>query len=544
VGRGVLFICGGAEHARAVFDGEERVDWSQALPLMLEKYGYLDVTTARPRALAQRLDGYAAVLVARLPDKLWTKELATRALEGPTPVYVDGPVAPAVADALGIEADALGSVAGSVTVHDPEMRSLAAGLGGPPGGRVRPLVSKAVVRDPEHDWRRIEGVPISSRQAERWRAPSWTVSRWRAPDVDRVLATWEPDDATGSSPALVQRGRLYAGSLSLLSFLGERHTSAPFDGDEHRTADRLAGLELLLLGLVDLMYRRAERSRPRVLPWPDGARWVRSVRHDYDRPISPEQAAETIRRHAEARSAATWYWRGRRAEDEALSVVASSPRHEIALHTERPWAGAEEERRVLEAALGRPVLGATAHGSPDSFRYQGAPNQLWAEDQGLRYTEVLEYGHFHPHRLAVPSGSGVIETLRVMAVPHHRSFDLNMRETQASEIRRAPARWRPVGGFLQIMNHPDIHSEEFFRVLGEMPAGDRLDWTAAEVIDWWSRTHVAGALTIQSTSSGFVLRSSAGVERLVLEVLDPDESRVEYTVDLEPGVDVEVVHDR
>ena len=76
----------------------------------------------------------------------------------------------------------------------------------------------------------------------------------------------------------------------------------------------------------------------------------------------------------------------------------------------------------MSTVANRAILGASAHGAADCFRYQGAPNVLWAESLGLAYTELIS----HPHscrtvsRRSKPTARSVLD---VICLPHHVSFD-------------------------------------------------------------------------------------------------------------------------
>ena len=96
--------------------------------------------------------------------------------------------------------------------------------------------------------------------------------------------------------------------------------------------------------------------------------------------------------------------------------------------------------------------------------------------------------------------------------------------------------WRKAGGLMQVLNHPDIHLDELFDFLGQIPADDRLDWTAMESADWWRRTHVIGEMRIRTTSERHIeLTSTRPVYGAVLETLGPDGSRRRFEAELEPG---------
>jgi ubiquinone/menaquinone biosynthesis C-methylase UbiE len=535
---GILFVHGGEQFAREVYRRERRGYWASALSLVLEKHGFLAVSETSPDVLESKeaLRRADIVLVARLPEAAWTRQAMEVVCEATTPILVEGPLPEALNQALGITLEGEAAEPGAIVSTDSRTTKAALRFGMRPGGVVKEPDSRPVSRIPELEWSVLKSVPITSRQAEAWRASGWDAVRWGGVDSGEVLAEWvSPEDKTDRFPAVVRNGHLVGCSFGFLTFLGQRHTSEPFDGPEHRTASRSAGLEALLLGLIDEMYVWSGETRARILPWPHGARWVRSVRHDYDRPISNGEIESVLRMHEAAGSAATWYWRTRHLDGGGVRIVAESPRHEVAVHTERNWFNGDDESAQLEQALGSPPLGSSAHGGNDCFRFQGAPNVLWAESQGLRYSELIQHAHFHPHRFAALGEDGMITPLSLICLPHHESFDLSTTpgDTNLDRLRKVTPQWIEAQGFMQVMNHPDQNVAELFSYLDEMPAEDRLEWTAAECADWWSRSHVRDNLTIRPLGDGrFKITSRLGVDSLSIELLAADGTKCVKTVDL------------
>ena len=95
--------------------------------------------------------------------------------------------------------------------------------------------------------------------------------------------------------------------------------------------------------------------------------------------------------------------------------------------------------------------------------------------------------------------------------------------TYREEIAPGADRFIRAGGFLQVLNHPDIHQRELFEWLAELPDDDRLDWTAGEVADWWAKTHVTGAISVRRDGeSRFTVEGDASVRGLVIELRHPD----------------------
>jgi ubiquinone/menaquinone biosynthesis C-methylase UbiE len=556
----ILLIDGGADFAREVYEREGRAEWAQAMPLVLEKLGYLGLETAPPAALADpRIwERHAAILVPRLPAGAWTPRAVALAGSGRAQLLTELPPR-ALHDRLGILAAEPAAREGVVTATDPALAAAVAAASTMSNAYLQPPRSRPVDRADGLDWDEL-GAPIGAEQAQRWRAPGWDAERWSLSAEAQVLAEWRDGDGGGERrPALVRRGPLMACSFSLFGFLGQQTTIQPFAGAEHLIWPRPFALEALLAALLDEMHRRARVARPRIMPWPEGAEWALNVRHDFDRAQSRGQVGKVLAAHAAAGTAATWYWRARhvdgarsaadrmrsRGSDGAAvaRMVAAAPRQEVALHTELLWLSAEGERRSLERATGRPALGTSAHGDPNCFRWQGAPNVLWAERHGFEYTEFISHSHLHPHRFAALRADGTIEPSRTICLPHHESLDRSTTPGDANVdgvLANAEA-YRRAGGLMQLLNHPDLNLDELAEVLRRLPSAGRLDWTAAEAAGWWRRTHVLSELRLDQHDDGAVSATSArGVRGAVLELLQPDGSRQSYALHIEAGETVTV----
>lgn len=556
----ILLIDGGPAFAREVYEREGRADWAQAMPLVLEKLGYLGLETAPPIALAdpRTWERHAAVLAPRLPPGVWTQRAVALAGSGRAQLLVELPPRE-LHDRLGILGAQPASREGFVTATEPGLAAGVAAVSNLSNAYLQPPRSRPVDRSEGLDWEQL-GVPIDPEQARCWRAPGWDAERWSLSAEAQVLAEWTDTAGSGERrPALIRRGPLLACSFSLFGFLGQQTTIQPFAGAEHLIWPRPFALEALLAALLDEMHRGARAARPRILPWPEGAKWVLNVRHDFDRAQSRGQVGRVLAVHAEAGSAATWYWRARHVEGQRSAgdrlrargsdgtgvarMVAATPRQEVALHTELPWVSAENERWALERATGRPARGTSAHGDPECFRWQGAANVLWAERHGFDYTEFISHSHLHPHRFAALRADGTIEPSRIICLPHHESLDRSTRPGDANVegVLAAAENYRRAGGLMQVLNHPDLNLEQLAEILRRLPSAGRLDWTAAEAADWWRRSHVRSELRLdQRPDGGATLTSARGVRGAVLELLQPDGSRGRYSLHIEAGDSVTV----
>ncbi len=550
----ILFVSGGAEFARRVFQTEGRGYWSQALPLVLEKHGYLDVDTAGPESLEDPAtwEEYAVVLIARLPPEAWTEQALALVGAGPAQALVELPPA-AMEQRMGIISSEA-PLAGAVSPTQPELRERVAEFSPLLSTRIQEPKRGPVDRRPETNWQE-RGAPISARQADAWRALGWDVRRWQSDGTSEQLAEWV-DTAAGDDrwPAVVRHGNVVACCFSLFAYLGHGTTIAPFEGGEHINWVRPIAVEAMLTAIIDDLHQRAGRVRPRVLPWPMGVGWVLNVRHDFDRDLPRGTLGAVLDRHREAGTSATWYWRARHlippGGATASTVGRVGPRlvsrrrgHEVAHHTEQLWVTADREQRTIELASTRPVYGTSSHGDPTCFRWQGAPNVLWAERQGLLYTEFISHSHLHPHRFAALGADGSIDASRVLCLPHHESFDRSMTpgDTAKDGVLRAARSYMQVGGMMQILNHPDINVDELFETVGELPTEGRLDWTAREAASWWRRSHVAEELEVETVDDRSVRVTSArGIRGLVLELAGRGGATTRFVLQLEPGVPVTV----
>jgi SAM-dependent methyltransferase len=560
VATSILLISGGADFARDVYEREGRADWAQAMPLVLEKLGYLGLETAPPAALAdpRTWERHAAILAPRLPAGAWSSRAVALAGSGRAQLLTELPPRE-LHDRLGILAAEPAPREGIVTATDPDLAASVEAASTMTNAYLQPPRSRPVDRAEGLGWAEL-AVPIGAEQAERWCAPGWDAERWTLSAEAQVLAEWKDAGEGGERrPALVRRGPLMACSFSLFGFLGQQTTIQPFAGGEHLIWTRPFALEALLAALLDDMHRRARVPRPRIMPWPEGAEWALNVRHDFDRAQSRGQVGRVLAAHAAAGTAATWYWRARhvdgprsagdrvrsRGSDGAAvaRMVAAAPRQEVALHTELLWLSAEAERRALERATGRTMLGTSAHGDPNCFRWQGAPNVLWAERHGFDYTEFISHSHLHPHRFAALRADGTIEPSRTICLPHHESLDRSTAPGDANVdgVLAAAESYRRAGGLMQVLNHPDLNLDQLSTVLGALPTAGRLDWTAAEVAGWWRRSHVLSELRLDQEEGGAVtLTSARGLRGAVLELLQPDGSRQSYALHIEAGGTVTV----
>ena len=570
-------VIAGDDHARHCARDKGRAYWSAALPIVLEKHGYLDFEVRDPSVLEDRdaLTGRAGVLVGALPEAAWTSRMLGVLDESPCPVLLESPLPEPVLRLLGVTRCTPLEPSGHL-VLSPDAGERVVARGGRLGAPVAERRISTVRADPSMHWSCLAGDLITPEMADAWRETSWDAFGWSATDP-LVEAMWVT--AGGErSPALVRRGNIWAASFGLFAFLGQAHTAEPWEPGEARATGDPGTVELLMLEVIDAMHAVAGVPRARVLPWPEGYDWALNVRHDFDRGLAPEAVAETLARHDRAGTSATWYWRARHLQhpdaplrharrntvvhtandhpepeigdwptrmrtdeapaNQAVRLVARHPRHEVALHTEMVWIGAGHERRLVEAVAGVPVHGSCAHGNPWCFRFQGAPSVLWAARQGLSYTENFQVLHRHPYRFAGLRADGSVGPIDVLCLPKHASLDqqITTPDTRSNEVLAAAPDWRAAGGLLQVMNHPDINQDALFDLLHRLPAERRWNVTAETAARWWAATHVSDRVRLRVAGDGTPSIDGVDVDdRVQIEVLLPDRSRRVSRADARPG---------
>lgn len=120
---------------RRTFHEHGRAYWSSQFPLILEKHGWLDFSTAEPEILesVEGLDGHALVIVAWLPEELWRAEYVEtlRAYKGE--LFLEGPFPPSVERFLGAAraAPPVDGLQGSLQFSDEAASYIRARFGSP-----------------------------------------------------------------------------------------------------------------------------------------------------------------------------------------------------------------------------------------------------------------------------------------------------------------------------------------------------------------------------------------------------------------------------
>lgn len=295
--------------------------------------------------------------------------------------------------------------------------------------------------------------------------------------------------STDGLPLVVQKGRQIMLGLPLISLLARHLTAPSMDSDTYLFSEPVHHLAVLLAQLV---ARIMPEGACRVAPWPDDARGVFAIRHDYDRPTN---LVEVVQREARRRIPPTVHvLADQPPTSEELQAIREAS-GEVALHGR--WLDAlDAEYRSIQQLVLETSIGHSAHGGREADGWRGLQNLLAAHRAQAEYTELLSEMHLWPHRIPDMSGPPGA-ALHPLAMPHHLSFDVNMREHAGDRLSREAAAIFANRGLFTLMNHPDIHVDEMLQFVDEHVPADALRMTLRDVSRWWRATHTQSCFDIE-----------------------------------------------
>jgi len=234
----------------------------------------------------------------------------------------------------------------------------------------------------------------------------------------------------------------------------------------------------------------------RILPWPQGKRSAFTIRHDYDRPVSPESLEELLAFYAEHGFKASFGFKPGLLDEKAIAMVLDAG-HEVALHTESsPCSGGlAREVEALQAVPGVRLSGVTAHGGAEAVGFVGSDQVAAAEEENLLYFETSCRDTFLPHQILLHR-NGACECRAVLAPGMHFSLDTGTRpEThRADELLAQIPSALMEGGHVTLMNHPDINRKAFLGLFEHLPLAAAWFATHKEALERFRSIMYAHAL--------------------------------------------------
>lgn len=326
--------------------------------------------------------------------------------------------------------------------------------------------------------------------------PKWTPARVHyqtlaAPEGWRVVLEAQNVDAHGGAePVAVTDGRRLVLGVPVFDQIVYEHTFPPLGDAGYYAMTRYAApiaLERWILQQArQLLGEHA--TIVSVDPWPNGRTAAFTVRHDYDRDITPEALRRHLRFYERHGIKATWFWKVEHPSPTKIQMVRDAG-HEVALHTEAAtFDGFKAELDALSHAMGgAAVRGMSAHGSAPSLGYVGAEQHQWCIDAGLLYGEMLGKRHMPHAAILIREGTPHITPLVLPGL--HDSLDLSKRQGEhrlTDLLNSLPARIEN-GEHVVVMNHPDIHEEALHELCAALPLERVWKATLADVSEWTAR---------------------------------------------------------
>lgn len=373
---------------------------------------------------------------------------------------------------------------------------------------------------------------------------SQVVERWEASPLKFVqVETREAVNLAsltteaGESCGFFRDGNVTGATFSILSHLVHFHTMHPL---KEAFSDCDANSLLVLEHLFFRLLRQVRMSGPApaitVGDWPWGKTYCLSIRHDVDRPMTPEIFDRLFQFECENELGVSWYWLPGRLDLEQMRALQKA-NHEIGLHSLR-LNDKPNELAAVTCGLDcqEKIYGEQYHGGGGGDYWIGHPTIVSAIDAGLLYTEFVATINDLPYA-AFPSllPDGRIGKEEIVGTTRFLSVDNAARLTK--DIREARINWLSElannGFHCTVLNHPDANLEELAHWVAQLPRDGRLNWSYLEVSKWWQATHTRNALKVVQKNGKIVIKSSDTIDGLSLLIEAGDSGIGEILVEPE-----------
>ncbi len=475
---------------------------SEAIWIVLEKLGFADfdrrvaadtgpIVAAPGRVI---IVTHAALLTADVTPALidqWRNAGATVFLEGPWPSSWDAALGASIDRAAGPRTDA------GWVIRDEalEARVHAAldGMKNPSASGAYEGPASLVIRDRSRSARRQSEHQSAFADVNLEAAtPSWFL-RPSAPLDDgglTPLLSWRREGGVDGGDLLYRGENLLVSSWAMLSYLAQDYTAPALHHSYEFSSDRYP-LEFVWMSLLLDGLRAADPTAGsvRLAPWPDGAQYALTIRHDVDRRPRDPEFGELLEAEERAGVGVSCYFLGKTAEPETIRRFAEIGA-EIAWHSEHLEPDAAEEIEAIAQHVAIDVVGSTVHGPEGYYGWRGAANWEVAERLDFDYAEHLSSMRYWPSRVFRLDDEGGIRPYPFIALPHHVSLDAKGGAAYREElIASLPALARN-GMYVTILNHPDINVPALIELLDEHVPEGAVGLTAQDAALWWRATHL------------------------------------------------------
>lgn len=350
----------------------------------------------------------------------------------------------------------------------------------------------------------------------------WEASPLKYIEVETRTATNLASLTTeaGETCGFFQCGKVTGSTFSILSHLVHFHTMHPLkEAFSDCDANSLLVLEHLFFHLLNQIRMSGPAPAITVGNWPWGKKYCLSIRHDVDRPMTPEVFDRLFRFECNNGLGVSWYWLPGRLDLEQMGELQKAD-HEIGLHSLR-LNDKPNELAAVTCGLDcqAKIYGEQYHGGGGGDYWIGHPTIVSAIEAGLLYTEFVATINDLPYT-AFPSllsdgrigRDEIVGTTRFLSVDNASKLTTDIRESRINWLCELAGN----GFHCTVLNHPDANFEELEHWISQLPRDGRLDWSCLEVSKWWRATHSRNALNIAQHDGKIVIKSSEEVQGLAL----------------------------
>jgi len=377
----------------------------------------------------------------------------------------------------------------------------------------------------------------SEKRVERWGASPYSVTPYRRTGAESI-ATFRTDDGNEFA-GLFSRNNVIGVSFQVFAYLVHFHTMEPL---EKPFFDCPAQSEMAIEALLMNVLQREAASHGvdflRIDAWPWEKEYCLTVRHDVDRIPDKKTMNRLLRMEKAEGLGVSWFWIHDRLNHEYITRTEELG-HETGLHAMK-HREKNKEIQAIEHLSSQSIQGECLHGGGGGGDYWlGHPTVQFGAEAGLTYTEGLSTIHNYPYYFPVLENNGGISYERSLCLSHTMTIDSD--NTPMENYIRDPEKlleYIKNGFYVVVLNHPDVSWNRLNGLIKKLPEDDRLNWTCAEVADWWNRTHRRDALAVERVTDTYEetvyrLMAEKDVEDLEIKIPRTNDYRgdVELTAD-------------
>ncbi len=303
-----------------------------------------------------------------------------------------------------------------------------------------------------------------------------------------------------------QRDNIYFSSFQIFSYIAYNHTMPPL---KRPFADCNAFGSICLEAIVFYICRNFfsnQKSLLEIAPWPNKYKYCFTVRHDVDRLPTREAFDAITQFESKNNLGVSWYWIFSRLCSDYIKKQEEL-NHEVALHSLKHHRKKLERKTISkELTIQKEIQGEFTHGGGGGEYWLGYHTVKSDAEEGLSYTEGVATIYSLPYQFPYLEETGVISYLEPIALSHVSSIDTCTYEIEQynslEELGKKEFRFNRLLNqintehYVMILHHPDRPLKNLSGLVNLLPKSGRLNWTAAQVAQWWKITHLRKNLHI------------------------------------------------